>query len=224
MQSTQLNIMYELNDIYANVEDLSGKRRSISKSSESVYENVMINTLKPSRSGPSPSGNKHNVNTFNTSTVASRVHMTETQPSLSVGSSDAVVSGGGKADDASRKSPRRPGRLISGAARFSPGRPRRLGPLEDAADERRHIVCSCALHRQRRNDSRTTTTALAIILRVDEQDGEEVKLNVGPRPSGVGDVKKSSFRAVAVLLGLLSFFLLTGLITSVCLCEYFVLC
>ncbi|KAM8880083.1 uncharacterized protein AB9W97_015095 isoform 1-T3 [Spinachia spinachia] len=39
----------------------------------------------------------------------------------------------------------------------------------------------------------------------------------GPSPSGVGDVKKSSFKAVAVILGLLSFFLLTGFITSVCL-------
>ncbi|KAK9539958.1 hypothetical protein VZT92_002437 [Zoarces viviparus] len=43
-------------DIYANVEDPSGKRNSLSKSSESVYENVFIDTLEPNRTGPSLSG------------------------------------------------------------------------------------------------------------------------------------------------------------------------
>ncbi|XP_068583445.1 uncharacterized protein [Cebidichthys violaceus] len=56
VQSIQLDIMDQLMDIYANVEDPSGKRKSLSKSSESVYENVLIDTLEPNRTGLSLSG------------------------------------------------------------------------------------------------------------------------------------------------------------------------
>ncbi|XP_075946951.1 uncharacterized protein LOC142948701 [Anarhichas minor] len=50
--------MDQLMDIYANVEESSGKRKSLSKSSESVYENMLIDTLEPNRTGPSLSGVK----------------------------------------------------------------------------------------------------------------------------------------------------------------------
>ncbi|KAL3043570.1 hypothetical protein OYC64_003432 [Pagothenia borchgrevinki] len=51
--------MDQLMDIYVNEEDAAatfGKRKSLLKSSESIYENVLFHTLEPHSTGPAPSG------------------------------------------------------------------------------------------------------------------------------------------------------------------------
>ncbi|XP_056265550.1 CD209 antigen-like protein C [Pseudoliparis swirei] len=50
--------MDHLTDVYANVEEPSGQKKSLSKSSESVYEDVLIETLEPNRTGATLSGVK----------------------------------------------------------------------------------------------------------------------------------------------------------------------
>ncbi|TNN69515.1 hypothetical protein EYF80_020349 [Liparis tanakae] len=54
-QSMELSIMDHLTDDYANVEEPSGKKKRLSKSPESVYEDVLI---EPNRTGATLSGVK----------------------------------------------------------------------------------------------------------------------------------------------------------------------
>lgn len=49
-------------DVYINEGGPSGyphKRKSLENSTESIYENVMIHSLEPNRTGPALSGNEH---------------------------------------------------------------------------------------------------------------------------------------------------------------------
>lgn len=54
--------MAQLFNIYANIEsplDYPSTRKREMPSSEGIYENVLIHTLEPNRSGSALSGNKH---------------------------------------------------------------------------------------------------------------------------------------------------------------------
>ncbi|TNN55691.1 hypothetical protein EYF80_034126 [Liparis tanakae] len=56
----ELSIMDHLTDDYANVEEPSGKKKRSSKSTESVYEDVWIESLEPNRTGATLSVSKGN--------------------------------------------------------------------------------------------------------------------------------------------------------------------